>query len=464
MNILVLGGGGREHAIIKALKTSKKVKNLSCAPGNPGIARDAACHIADPTDMRTVIDLAKRIKPDLVIIGPEAPLASGVADALRRFEYKVVGPNQKEAQLESSKIFAKEFMQKYSIPTANYKVVNSKDEMVLAQTSFSGPWVVKADGLAGGKGVRICENDSEFKKAATDFFEKKVLQEASNKVILEEFIQGQELSVLLLVSGDKYQILPFAQDYKKLHDENKGPNTGGMGAYAPVKSWGKILKKVEEKIIKPTMKGFNESHFDYRGILYIGLMIKDGEPYVLEYNVRFGDPEAQVIMPLLQGDWVDVFKQIADGKMPKLNWNKNSAVCVVVAAPGYPDNPQKGLRVFIDKEILKQTNKEKYFLHAGTASHNGYITSGGRVLNCIGIDKTVTQARAKAYEIVKGVILNGLQVRNDIAKEVSSEKVSKVKKSKAPVKALPKKAKSKLKKNSKIAKRTFSKADLTTSN
>jgi phosphoribosylamine---glycine ligase len=413
MIVLVLGGGGREHALVKALKASRRVKHLSCAPGNPGIAQEAACYLTDPQDSRKVVELAQRLKPDLVVIGPEAPLAAGVADALRQHQFNVFGPSQQAAKLETSKVFSKEFMKRHKIPTAQAKLCKSAEELLAAQSSFAKPWVIKADGLAAGKGVRICTTENEFKNCVTDFFEKKTLGAASEQVLLEEYIEGKELSLMVLVAGQKYEILPVSQDHKRLLDGDKGPNTGGMGAFAPVKYSTSVMKKIEEQIVVPSIAGLKADGLDYRGILYIGIMLQKNDPYVLEYNVRFGDPEAQVILPLLDGDWVDVFSQVAQGKLPKMSWKKQYALCVVMAAAGYPDNPQKGAKIVIDRDIVEPTATQ-YLLHASTASHRGYFANGGRVLNAIGIDKTLAGARKKAYEFVKGVEFLEMHFRKDI--------------------------------------------------
>jgi phosphoribosylamine--glycine ligase len=414
MHILVLGGGAREHAIIRALKSSKKVKQLSCAPGNPGIGQEASCLLTDPNDMRKVVEVAKRLKPDLVVIGPEAPLAAGVSDALRIHDFVVFGPSQKAAQLETSKVFSKEFLNRHQILTAKSFVCSSVDDALVASQKISAPWVIKADGLAGGKGVRICANETELKKCLTDFFEKKVLGKATTRVLVEEFIEGEELSCMLLVSGAEYQVLPLSRDHKRLNDGNEGPNTGGMGAFAPVKQTPKLLKVIEEKVIKPTLAGLKKDGIDYRGVLYIGLMMKGDEPFVLEYNVRFGDPEAQVLLPLLDGDWSHVFNEVARGKMPKLKWKAMSAVCVVVTTEGYPDAPKKGVRITIDTKIAKQS-ESNYILHASTMSHHGYLTNGGRILSAVGVDKSLAVARKKAYQILAGVEFVGMHFRKDIA-------------------------------------------------
>ncbi|MDZ4678146.1 MAG: phosphoribosylamine--glycine ligase [Oligoflexia bacterium] len=417
MNILVLGGGGREHALVKALKHSPKVKQVSCAPGNPGISLDATCYLTDPNDLRTALDLAKRIKPDLIVIGPEAPLAAGVSDALRNQRFNVFGPSLAASRLETSKVFSKEFMLKHKIPTANAVICTTALEVeAAAAEKFQAPWVVKADGLASGKGVRICESQVELKKCLHDFFETKTLGKAAQKVLLEEHLKGEELSLMLLIAGGKYVLLPVSQDHKRLHDKNKGPNTGGMGAFAPVKQWSKHLKKLEEKIIIPTLEGLKADKIDYRGVLYIGVMMTKAGPFVLEYNVRFGDPEAQVLLPLLDGNWAEVFLKVANGEIPKLKWKNQAAVCVVITAPGYPDTPQKNIRFTIDKKIVKP-DESRYLLHASTIANNGYLTAGGRVLNAIGIDKTVAAARKKAYQIIKSVQFEGMHFRKDIAEK-----------------------------------------------
>ncbi len=414
MHILVLGGGGREHAIVKALKLSPKLKHISCAPGNPGIAQEATCYLTDPTDVRKVLDLAQRIKPDLTVIGPEGPLAAGTADVLRRYDFLVFGPSREAAQIEKSKVFSKKFMEKHGIPTAPAKVCGSAEEVMQATAEFSKPWVLKADGLASGKGVSICKDEVELKSAIIEFFEKKTFGAAAQKVLVEKYIEGNELSVMALVSGGKYELLPVSQDYKRLLDGGKGPNTGGMGAYAPVKNGSKVLKKIEEKIIIPTVEGLKKDGLEYRGVLYFGIMMEGSEPYLLEYNVRFGDPEAQVLMPLLDGQWADVLSAVAAGKLPKLKWKRQAAVCVVIAAPGYPEHPKKGIRIQIDRKLCSSSSSN-YILHASTASHRGYFTNGGRVLNAVGIDKSLKTARKKAYDIIKGVEMLESHYRKDIA-------------------------------------------------
>ena len=414
MHILVLGGGGREHALVKALKSSKKLKQLSCAPGNPGMGQEASCFITDPNDPRKVVELATRIKPDLIVIGPEEPLAKGVSDALRQHQFVVFGPSKAASLLETSKVYSKEFLVRNQIPTAEAIICSSREEVLAAIEKFPSPWVIKADGLAAGKGVRICSTKEELETCLKDFFVLKTLGQATQKVLVERFLEGEEVSAMLLVSGEEYELLPLSQDHKRLNDGNTGPNTGGMGAYAPVKQTAKKIEALKEKIILPILRAFKKEGIDYRGVLYIGLMTKGDDISVIEFNVRFGDPEAQVLLPLLEGDWAQVFLKVAQGSVPKLIWKKQSAVCVVVAAPGYPDSPKKGVRITIDRKISKDSPAQ-YLLHASTMSHNGYLTNGGRVLNAVGIDKTLGGARKKAYDILKGVEFVDMFFRKDIA-------------------------------------------------
>jgi len=416
MHILVLGGGAREHALVRALKKSPKVKKLSCAHGNPGISLEATCYLTDPNDSRRVIELTNRIKPDLVIVGPEVPLAAGVSDALRNSHIAVFGPSQSAARLETSKVFSKQFMTKNNIPTARAIVCSSKEEMLEAQKQFTPPFVVKADGLAAGKGVCICVDEKEFEKCADDFFVKKILGAAASQVLVEEFADGEELSLMLLVADGNYTLLPVSQDHKKLLDKDEGPNTGGMGAFAPVKKWAKSLAKLESSIVKPTLKGLAKENIGYRGILYIGVIMTKAGPLVLEYNVRFGDPEAQVLLPLLKGDWAQVFFDVAEGKIPKLTWSKDSAVCVVLSTAGYPEHPKKGVKILIDRDLLK-TDDQQYLLHGSTASYQGLYTNGGRALSVVGIAKTTELARKKAYNLIKAVEFEGMHFRKDIAVE-----------------------------------------------
>jgi phosphoribosylamine--glycine ligase len=307
-------------------------------------------------------------------------------------------------------------MQRNKVPTAKAIVCASKTEMLEAGQKFEKPVVVKADGLAAGKGVRICKDQTEFEKCATEFFDKKILGDAASKVIVEEFIKGEELSLMILLADGKYSLLPVSQDHKKLLDKDEGPNTGGMGAFAPVKKWTKNLKKLEDTIIAPTLEGMAKENLPYRGVLYIGIIVGPDGPSVLEYNVRFGDPEAQVLLPLLKDDWAEVFFKVAQGQMPKLTWKKDAAVCVVLASPGYPDHPQKGIKIIIDRDLLK-SGEHHYLLHGATASYNGLYTNGGRALSSVAVDKTVAEARKKAYQVIKAVTFEGMHYRKDIGVE-----------------------------------------------
>ncbi len=413
MNVLVLGKGGREQAIVRALAQSSSIQTIFALPGRTGFEPEAVClpnWLLEKEKMKELVK-AKSIK--LVVIGPEKELMEGWSDFFRSLNVLVFGPSREAARLESSKLFAKHFMHSSGIPTSDFEEVNSVESALSICSRFGFPVVLKADGLAGGKGVFICRSKSELKEYACLLFEKKIFGPAGEKALLEVFQKGEELSVFVLTNGTDYTVLPFARDYKKLKDNNQGPNTGGMGAFAPYLIAPDLQQKIMEKVVQPSIKGIGKNNLDYRGVLYIGLMIVENNPFVLEYNVRFGDPEAQVLLPLLEGNWAEIFLSVAKGKMPFLNWKQNTcAVCVVLASEGYPAQPVTG--VLMQGEIDFKSSYS-YFLHAGTArTDDGWFTDGGRVLNALGIGKTPVEATQHAYDQANHVRWAGRQMRSDI--------------------------------------------------
>jgi phosphoribosylamine---glycine ligase len=413
IRILVIGQGGREHALVKALKSSGSVSEVHCCPGNSGIALEALCHPVDKLDADRVLELCRRLSFDLVVIGPEAPLAAGLADDLRAAGIVVFGPSQAAASLEASKVFAKEFMTRANVPTAPYIEVSTVEETLKAADRFTPPFVLKADGLAAGKGVFICETREELGQAARSLFDQKILGSAGERAVLEQFQEGWELSYLILTNGADYQPLVLAQDHKRLKDGDQGPNTGGMGTVAPLGIEPELHAQIHARILKPSVETLKAMGLLYRGVLFVGIMVTPKGPSVLEYNVRFGDPEAQTILPLLDGDWGQVMMAVAKGDLPKLNWRPLHLACVVLAAAGYPDQPQKG--VPIGGEIGFQT-ASSYFLHAGTKVRNDgvWTTDGGRVLNAVGVGSSLPEAVKNAYNQAAKVTWPGQLVRRDI--------------------------------------------------
>lgn len=419
MQVLVLGSGGREHAIVRALQHSPSVKSVHVNPGSSAMALEAIQHKFDLLSETAWAQFLKTNPMDLVIVGPEVYLAQGVSDLLRKMGVLVFGPSQEAAMLESSKIFSKKFMDQASVPTAKWVEVSSTVETMKASNDFTPPYVLKADGLAAGKGVFICKDKAELEEAATNLFDKNILGEAGRKAVLEQSLQGEEISYLILTNGDKFTPLPLAQDHKRLLDNDMGPNTGGMGVIAPVQMDAKLRDLIHDKIVEPTLKEIRGRGLLYRGVLYIGLMITKEGPYVLEYNVRFGDPEAQALLPLLDGDVAALFAEIAKGNCPPIQFKPLCSACVVLAAPGYPDAPEKN--VVIEGNPRTQ-NASNYFLHAGTSreASGQWLTSGGRVLNAIGLGSTVPEALAQAYSLQKEVTWRGIHFRKDIGQKQSA--------------------------------------------
>lgn len=413
MRFLVLGQGGREHAIVRALKFSPSVTEVHAVPGSEGISQEAICHNVDLTDGKALESFVKKYSFDCVVVGPENYLVNGLADQLRTLGCNVVGPSQIAAQLEGSKIFAKEFMVQSGVPTAAYEIVEDVGATLKAAQRFSPPYVLKADGLAAGKGVFVCATLPELKSAAEFLFEEKGLGLAGRKALLEEFQEGYELSYLILTNGAEAQALPISQDHKRLSDGDVGPNTGGMGVVGPVEISVDLRREIETKIVGPTLMNLQGSGMLYRGVLYIGLMITPRGPTVIEFNVRFGDPECQVIMPLLDGDWGHVFTKLAGGELTPLRWKNLHMACVVLAAPGYPDSPEKGVVMEGD---LGYQSASSYFLHAGSAKNplGEWVTGGGRVLNSMGLGSSLKEAVAAAYTQAKRVTWKGLRMRTDI--------------------------------------------------
>lgn len=430
MNILVIGSGGREHAIIKSLSNSiKQTANQStkqtntqnkifCAPGNPGIAKLAQNIEIDFKNHQIIIQFCKTNIIDFVIIGPEQPAVDGLADSLRAENIFVFSPSKEAAQLEGSKIFAKEFMKEAGVPTARADIVDSVESTMQAAKNYTAPYILKADGLAAGKGVFICADLAELNEAAENLFEKKILGDAGRRALLEQNLPGKEISFLLLTNGVEFQPLPLAQDHKRLLDNNLGPNTGGMGTLAPMKISEDLYEKIITKIIKRSVDHLKKRQYKFYGVLFIGLMIVDNEPYALEYNVRFGDPEVQVILPLIENNLVDLFFQLSQGILQQVHLNNKTAFCIVNAAEAYPDTPIKGTPI-----SLPPDSEQAYILHAGTGEHTVQtnqkletilVSNGGRVLNVIAVQNDFEKARALAYELNSQIKFNGRQYRTDI--------------------------------------------------
>ena len=414
MNILLIGSGGREHALAWKIAQSPLLEKFYAVPGNPGISEYAECvKNISIEDNAAIVKFAQEKNIDLVVVGPEAPLVNGLVDALEVAGIKSFGCNKDAAQLEGSKIFAKNLMKKYNIPTAKFEVFDNPDAAKNYIRSEGAPIVIKADGLAAGKGVIVAQNLEEALNAVDEM---KNFGAAGSKIVVEEFMDGEEASILAFTDGKTIIPMIAAQDHKRLNDNDEGVNTGGMGAYAPAPVvTAKVAKLAEEKILKPVIAALNAEGIIYKGCLYAGLMIVDGEPKVVEFNARFGDPETQAVLPLLESDLVEIMDACATGNLSdkKISWSNNSAVCVVLASGGYPKAYKKNLPI---EGLTKAKSLGAIVFHAGTTEVDGKIlTSGGRVLGVTVTSENISAAIEKVYKCVEVINFENMHYRKDIA-------------------------------------------------
>ncbi|HVZ81801.1 MAG TPA: phosphoribosylamine--glycine ligase [bacterium] len=425
MDILVVGSGGREHALCHALSKSKRQPKLFCAPGNAGIAQLAECVPLKAEDIPGLVKWCKDHKPNLVVIGPEVPLCMGLADELIREGFQVFGPTRDGAQMEGSKDFTKQLLLDNGIPTAKAATFSDLAAALAYVRKEGAPIVVKADGLAAGKGVTVCETSTQAEEALQEAMGKKVFGEAGNKVVIEEFLDGEEASILAFVDGESIVPMVSAQDHKRIFDGDKGPNTGGMGAYSPAPVVTPELDTVIlERIFKPTLAGLKKRGITYRGVLYAGLMITRDGPKVIEYNCRFGDPETQVVLPRLKTDFVNICLAVAQGKLShlKIEWDERPAACVVMAASGYPGPYPKGTEIQGLEEAASLG--DAYVYHAGTVQDGDKVlTSGGRVLCVTGLGDDIRAALSAAYRGVERIHFQGAQFRKDIGWRALERKI-----------------------------------------
>jgi phosphoribosylamine--glycine ligase len=417
MKILVIGGGGREHALVWKLKQSPRVTKIYCAPGNGGIADDAECIAVDTKSLDSMIALASRIQPDLTIVGPELPLMLGVVDEFTERGWRTFGPTRAAAQLETSKSFAKEFLQRHNIPTAHYVICDSSEQVRDALVHFHAPIVVKADGLAAGKGVVIASSKDEAATVANEMLSGRMLGEAGARVVLEEFLEGDELSFLVVSDGERVAPLVAAQDHKRVGEGDTGPNTGGMGAYTTSTIIDEKMRDwLVTHIARPVIAGMKAEGIEYKGVLYCGLMMTARGPMVLEFNCRFGDPETQPILLRLESDLIEAMEASIDGRTSDgdFKWSNDAAVCVVMAAGGYPGSYEAGKKISGVEEAARLDGVEVF--HAGTSKRDGmFYTAGGRVLGITARGVDLKTAVERAYEACEKIAFDGAQYRKDIA-------------------------------------------------
>ena len=412
--VLVVGGGGREHALTMGLIASPSVGDVHVVPGNAGTALVATNHPFSTSDVDAIIGLAQSLDCDLVVVGPEGPLVDGLADRLMAAGIPCFGPHSEGAKLEGSKLHAKKTMQNLGIPTGGIHNINSESQIDAALDDFSPPWVVKRDVLAGGKGVVVTSDRDEAYSALSDGID------SDGFVLLEEFLDGEEASMLIMLDESGWVALPASQDHKRVGEGDTGPNTGGMGAYAPAPIvTDEVRKKVYSRIVEPMHHWLSSNETPYRGCLYVGLMINESnDPYVVEFNVRFGDPETQVTIPLISSDLFDLLLAVATGSVAshKPDFTDAHALTVVLASEGYPGPPKKGLPISVETALIANENGGAFIHHAGTKYEIGenLVSSGGRVLACTGIGPSLEDARNLAYSLMEGIILEGSHYRTDI--------------------------------------------------
>ncbi len=419
MKVLVIGGGGREHTLIWKIAQSPKVKKIYCAPGNAGIAKYAECISIKADGIKQLASFAHQNNIDLTVVGPELPLTLGIVDEFERRGMRICGPDKSAAVIEGSKIFAKDLMRKYKIPTADYATFNSPKEAINYLKEKGTPVVIKADGLASGKGVIPAQSMGKAEEAIDTILTKKCFGSAGDRIIIEEFLTGEETSFMVFTDGNTIIPMPTSQDHKPIYDNDQGPNTGGMGAYSPAPViTEKLQQKIMDEIMFPVVRGMYKEGRKYKGILYAGLMINKGEVNILEFNARFGDPETQPILMRMKTDLIPILEAIVDERLDQVSiqWDEKPAVCVVMASNGYPGSYQKGMEIEgLDKV---QDFQNAHVFHAGTAFKNNHVvTSGGRVLGVTALGNDIEEAINLAYQLTSQIHWEGAYYRKDIGKK-----------------------------------------------
>jgi phosphoribosylamine--glycine ligase len=419
MKVLVVGGGGREHALVWKLSQSPRVKEVFCAPGNGGISQSARCLAIAPDDLEGLVRFGKDEQIDLTVVGPELPLTMGIVDLFQNEGLRIFGATKAAARLEGSKSFAKDLMRHYNIPSARYRVFDDHDEAVAYIKKEGTPIVVKADGLAAGKGVILADTVQEAVEALDAIMVKRVFGKAGARVVIEERLEGEEASFIAFSDGEHVLPLASSQDHKAVYDADQGPNTGGMGAYSPAPVvTPAVHDRIMDQIMIPTVKALAAEGHPYEGVLYAGLMIKEGEPKVLEFNCRLGDPETQPIFMRMGGDLIPVIEACIEGDLTgmEISWDLRTSVCVVMASQGYPGSYEKGKRIQGLEKVKEMDGV--YVFHAGTAFKDGtYVTAGGRVLGVTGLGKGIKEAMAITYRAVSEITWEGVHFRTDIGKK-----------------------------------------------